>query len=279
MRKPKISIVTVSFNSARTIEQTIYSVVSQSYPHIEYIIIDGGSSDGTVDVIRKYQDKIAYWVSEPDHGIFHAMNKGVAAATGDYIEIIGSDDSLVDTKTIERLIPYFETEPDILSCQEWGVNYQTGYQELLPNQHAREKNTFGGAMIPHAAMFAKRTLCDKYPFDETYKIAADLKFFLQCYYDPSVHFRFADDIVVYFDMSGASSNQEACAREDNRLYGELKLPFHNKMADLQKQSMAKQILAKLRNPFGLRKTFHDWKYRHFRWKKHHCTNPFCRWCT
>lgn len=278
MREPRISIITVSFNSVRTIEQTIYSIVGQSYPNIEYIIIDGGSTDGTVDVIRKYQDKIAYWVSEPDYGIFHAMNKGVVAATGDYIQFIGSDDSLVDERVIERLIPYFAEAPDILSCQEWGVNYQTGYQELLPNQHARDKRTFGGAMIPHAAMFAKRTLLGKYPFDETYRIAGDLKFFLQCYYDPTVRIQFADDAIVYFDMSGASSNQEKAACEDNRIYEELQLPFHNKTTDVPHHLKTKRWIARLRNPFGLGKVFHEWKYRHFRWEKHHCNNPFCRWC-
>lgn len=73
----KISIITVSYNAAATIEQTILSVIGQEYPHIEYIVIDGGSTDGTVDIIRKYEDKIAYWVSEPDQGIYDAMNKGI----------------------------------------------------------------------------------------------------------------------------------------------------------------------------------------------------------
>ena len=80
----KISIITVVYHAADTIEQTIRSVVEQDYPNIEYIIIDGGSTDGTLDVIKKYEDRIAYWVSEPDKGIYDAMNKGLSAATGDY---------------------------------------------------------------------------------------------------------------------------------------------------------------------------------------------------
>ena len=88
-RPIRISIVTVVYNGASTLEQTILSVLGQTYPHIEYIIIDGGSKDGTVDIIKKYQDRIAYWVSEPDEGIYDAMNKGIRHASGDWIYFLG----------------------------------------------------------------------------------------------------------------------------------------------------------------------------------------------
>ena len=88
MNDPLISIVTVSYNAVATIEQTILSVINQTYPNIEYIIIDGGSKDGTIDIIRKYADQIAYWVSEPDEGIYDAMNKGIKIATGEWINFM-----------------------------------------------------------------------------------------------------------------------------------------------------------------------------------------------
>ena len=87
---PKISVVTVSYNAVETIEETILSIINQTYDKVEYIIIDGGSTDGTVDIIKKYADHLAYWVSEPDKGIYDAMNKGIDVATGDYINFMNS---------------------------------------------------------------------------------------------------------------------------------------------------------------------------------------------
>lgn len=95
MNNPLISVVTVSYNAVSTIEQTIISVLNQMYFNIEYIIIDGGSTDGTVDIIKRYDDKIAYWQSEPDRGIYDAMNKGILQAKGEWIYFIGASDLLL----------------------------------------------------------------------------------------------------------------------------------------------------------------------------------------
>ena len=92
---PLISIVTVSYNAVKDIEKTILSVLNQTYPNIEYIIIDGGSTDGTLDIIKKYEDKISYWVSEHDKGIYDAMNKGIVKANGDYLFFLGADDKVI----------------------------------------------------------------------------------------------------------------------------------------------------------------------------------------
>ena len=99
----KISVVTVCYNAADTIEKTMLSVLNQTYHDIEYIIIDGGSTDGTVEIIRKYADRIAYWVSEPDKGIYDAMNKGIKVATGEWINFMNAGDEFVDEGVIEKL--------------------------------------------------------------------------------------------------------------------------------------------------------------------------------
>ena len=93
MNNPLISVVTVSYNAVTTIEKTILSVINQNYSNIEYIVIDGGSIDGTVDIIKKYADKITYWVSEPDKGIYDAMNKGIIVATGEWINFMNTGDT------------------------------------------------------------------------------------------------------------------------------------------------------------------------------------------
>ena len=101
---PKLSIITINLNNAQGLEKTIKSVVSQTYSDYEYIIIDGASTDGSVDVIQEYRNKITYWVSEPDTGIYNAMNKGILKATGEYCQFLNSGDILVDNNVTERML-------------------------------------------------------------------------------------------------------------------------------------------------------------------------------
>ncbi len=103
MNNPKISIITVCYNAADTIEKTILSVINQTYEHIEYIIIDGASTDGTVDMVRKYRDKISYFISESDNGIYDAMNKGITMATGEWINFMNAGDCFYDERVLDRL--------------------------------------------------------------------------------------------------------------------------------------------------------------------------------
>ena len=105
-RLPLISIVTVSYNAAATIEDAIRSVLQQTYPHIEYIVIDGGSKDGTVDLLRRYDTQISHWVSEPDKGIYDAMNKGIALATGEYIGFLNADDFFANNDSVQKIVDH-----------------------------------------------------------------------------------------------------------------------------------------------------------------------------
>ncbi len=168
MKDVKISVVTVCYNSVDTIEDTILSVLNQTYSNIEYIIIDGGSTDGTVDIIKKYADRLAYWVSEPDKGIYDAMNKGIAIATGEYIYFIGSDDKIHDTSVFAHMITHM-------------CSY---YNDILyGNVIFKPRNTiYGGRFsklklvrmnICHQAIFYPTHLLKSLPYDLKYKAYAD----------------------------------------------------------------------------------------------------------
>ena len=115
--QPTFSIITITYNAVRLVEQTLLNVLSQSYPNIEYIVIDGGSTDGTVDIIRRYESGLAYWVSEPDKGIYDAMNKGLQKATGDYVSFINAGDTLCSSDTVQSVVSKLQKRkalPDII---------------------------------------------------------------------------------------------------------------------------------------------------------------------
>ena len=279
MGMPKITIVTVVYNRFTTIEQTISSVVNQTYPNLEYIVIDGGSTDGTVEVIKKYEKDIAYWVSEKDGGIYDAMNKGVRAATGDYIEFIGSDDCLCTYDIVGKVAEELDDETDILSCPIYGVDETYCTEKIYDNSFAKNKAKYHGDMIPHPGMFTRHALLQKYPFDTKYRIVSDYKFFLQCYYDDSVRFKFVDFPVVYFSHGGISSTIDT-TKEKLSMYNELGLVFsegNNKRFLRTCRKNLREILIYTRVYPFLHEKF--WlPMRHGFMKKHHCDNKICRWC-
>lgn len=281
--QPKITIITAVYNRVNTIEQTISSVVNQTYQNIEYIVIDGGSNDGTVDVIRKYEDKIAYWISEPDCGVFDAFNKGILAAKGEYIQFLGSDDSLCSPDTIENVVKYLNEEVDILSCCIYLVHESLCRQMLFSNSHAINKNDYKGGMIPHPGMFTRRTIFDIYHFDDKYKMLGDYKFFLQCYFDDSIKFSFIDLPVVYFSVAGITSVKNL-TDEEMSICKDLGAFFPlNIYKDSYLKSIIKIILKKI-GVFPTCKKLH-WRlifmkqnYRNQNIMPHCCNNKICRWC-
>lgn len=275
----KITILTAVFNAERTVEQTISSVVCQDYPNIEYIIVDGSSTDSTVDIIKEYEHYGIRWISEPDGGIYDALNKGVRMATGAYIEIIGADDALAEPDIISRIASQLDEDTDVLCGQVWSVDEGTKRQGIYSNTNMRDRKRYRGGMTPHAAVFARRELLLRYPFDEKYRISADYKFFLQCYFDESVRIRYCDEIVAFFSAAGVSSDELTCWAEDNCVHKELGISFcapNYTSSSLLKRTI-KQFFIVLHLFLPMKKI---WVYlnRHFRWEKHTCNNKICRWC-
>lgn len=280
MKQPKITVITASYNAKNTIEQTISSVVNQDYPDIEYVIVDGGSIDGSVSIIEEYASSYNIkWVSEPDQGLYDALNKGVQMATGDYIEIIGADDALVSADIISRVVGEMESNTDIFAGQVWYVDEDSKKQFPYTNTSMRNRSAYRGGMSPHAAMFARRELLLQYPFDTSYRIAGDYKFFLQCYYDEKVQIQYSDIMVAFFATSGVSSDVESAWREERRLYSELKLSFRS-YNSADSSWLARMIKYTLVATHLFVPTRTIWRFFNIRlrWKDHMCKNKICRWC-
>jgi glycosyltransferase involved in cell wall biosynthesis len=165
MNDPLISIITVVYNNVNTLEQTILSVINQTYKNIEYIIIDGGSTDGTVDIIKKYEDKLTYWVSEPDRGIYDAMNKGIYKATGEWIYFLGSDDILLDI--LDKIIFNFKKINEIYYGNVCFKYSSIIYDGKFTKLKLAIKN------ISHQAIFYPKHLLVRMPFDLNFTVYSD----------------------------------------------------------------------------------------------------------
>lgn len=195
--KPLISIITVVLNGKEYLEDTILSVLYQTYQNVEYIIIDGGSADGTLDIIRKYEDAIDYWVSEPDEGIADAFNKGISLSTGEWVGIINADDyyladtlnrihTLQDAEVICGRLKFVETDDRFFELP--------AKPEFLPRFMS----------VNHPTVFIKRSIYNEYGlFDTSLKIAMDYELLLRLWQNNAV-FEVIDETVSVMRMGGIS---------------------------------------------------------------------------
>ncbi len=179
----EISIITVVRNGLPYIEETLRSVLSQDYPDIEYIVIDGGSTDGTVELIRKYQQKIKYWVSEPDKGISDAFNKGLARAGGDYILFLNADDALANDRVISEIVHQVAEngDPDLIYGDCEVLDRASGESRYITDIDLNlSKFCKGRQMLPHPCLFAHRNYFSKYGnFDIRFRIGMDYEWLLR----------------------------------------------------------------------------------------------------
>lgn len=181
---PLISVIVAVLNCKTTLQQCVDSVARQTYPNKELIIIDGGSKDGTVDVLRANQEKIAYWISEPDYGIYSAWNKGLAQARGDWICFIGADDYFWDDTVLERIAVQLEKLPASIRVAYGQITLVSNDMKALrqkgePWNHV--KGLFKQFMcIPHVSTMHRRSLFEQHGnFDESFSIAGDYEFLLR----------------------------------------------------------------------------------------------------
>lgn len=196
----KLSIITINYNNRDGLRKTIESVVGQTFRDFEYIVIDGGSTDGSVVIIKEYADRIDYWVSEKDKGIYNAMNKGALAARGEYTLFLNSGDSLLDNSVLSHV---FENNlfADIV-CGN--IISDKGGTMFAPEMVTMEYFILG--CLPHPSSLIRRKLFDIHPYDENFKIAGDWEFFLYHLIVGNVTYQHIVVNITLFDTTGISSS-------------------------------------------------------------------------
>ncbi|MBR4052503.1 MAG: glycosyltransferase [Alistipes sp.] len=198
----KLSIITINYNNRDGLRKTIESVVNQTWQDFEYIIIDGGSTDGSVEVIKEFADHIDYWISEPDKGIYDAMNKGIDQAKGEYCLFMNSADTIYETTTLENVHQQLDGT-DIISGS---LLFEHGYH-MIPPQKVTAKFFFTST-LPHQATFIWRNLFDIQKYDRSYRIVSDWKFWIEMLIQNNKSYKTIPVVIALFDNSGISSTNE-----------------------------------------------------------------------
>jgi glycosyltransferase len=233
---PKVSIITVCFNSASTIEDTIQSVVSQTYPNLEYIIIDGKSTDNTLDVLNKYKAGISQVVSEKDEGLYDAINKGIELATGSILNILNSDDLYQDDHVITNMVECIEKDQldgcyaDLVYVAQ---NDTSKVVRTWKSGHYKEGMFFKGWMPPHPTFFVKKEIYNQLGlFDLQFNSAADYELMLRFIHKNKIALGYLPRVTVRMRMGGLSNaslkNRLKANNEDKKAWkiNEIKPKFY-----------------------------------------------------
>lgn len=217
---PKISIITINYNNVEGLKRTFKSVHGQTWKNFEYIIIDGGSKDGSVDYLYSIDSKVDYWISEPDNGVYSAMNKGIKEANGEYLLFLNSGDHFYNDRVLEKNIKYIEQSEIIyfnLKVSDKTDNFIKRYPEILSFSY------FVKDTLPHPATFIKKSLFDKIGvYNEDLKIVSDWKFFIDSICKNNVSYKRIDNTLSVFYLDGMSSkpnNKALIVNERQKVLG------------------------------------------------------------
>ena len=226
----KLSIITVNYNDAEGLERTIKSVISQSFKDYEFIIIDGGSTDESVDIIKKYEDKIDYWVSERDGGIYPGMNKGLRQAKGEYVNFMNGGDCYHSPDVLVEIFA-LNSDADIIT----GTHSENGLRNV-GKDGVTMLDLYKWA-IDHQASFIRREVALRHPYDEKYQIVSDWKFFLESLVIDNCSFCYTETVVVDVDMKGISNSNFELDKQErkvvmNELFPERVLKDYQLLASL-----------------------------------------------
>lgn len=217
----KVSIITATYNSVKTVRDTIESVLSQDYEDIEYIIIDGKSKDNTLKVVNEYRDKIAVLVSEPDKGIYDAMNKGIKLATGDIIGILNSDDFFLDNKVVSRVISAFNKNPELDGVHA-NLYYVKQDNPMTVVRHwvstdFKKGSFFKGWHPAHPTLYLRKEVYQKYGlFDLDFPLAADFELMLRFFECRGIKTKHLDFTMIRMRLGGATSKDYSNLKKNTK---------------------------------------------------------------
>ncbi|WP_396161063.1 glycosyltransferase family 2 protein [Flavobacterium sp.] len=201
----KISVVTINYNNPQGLKKTIESVVNQTYKDFEYIIIDGGSNEEDVTIIKAYQNQINYWLSEPDKGIYNAMNKGIKQATGQFVIFLNSGDNFTNSKVLEEVQHQLKPDYDLYYGDYFRVKSNSKRRKTFPENLSF--SFFYTGSLAHPATFFKRTLFDEiFYYNESYKIVSDWEFYIYAICYKNIKYHYLRMVISDFDFTGISSN-------------------------------------------------------------------------
>ena len=203
-----ISIITINYNNHLGLECTVESVQNQTYTNFEHIIIDGGSADGSKEYLESQNDKINYWISEPDNGIYNAMNKGIKVAKGEYLFFLNSGDDFVNSKALQSIAQSLSGE-DIIY---FNINQVSNFRKVKVKQVPSELSFsyLYHDLPPHQSTFIKKKLFNDYGnYDESLKIVADWKFLILALLKYNATYKHVDKVFTNFYLGGVSSNSES----------------------------------------------------------------------
>lgn len=225
-----VSIITICYNRAQTIKDSIESVLQQDYPNIEYIIIDGNSKDATQQIIQSFGTKITKYISEPDKGMYDAINKGLALASGDIVGLMHSDDVFYDTTVVSKIVEGFNANPATSAIYGNGI-YVTNDKEqrIVRNRIGGEydlKNIKRGWLPLHPTVYIKKAIIEQYGnYNLNFKIASDTEFLLRYLYKYKIKITYLNTYIVKMKMGGLSTDYKRAVevlKEDYKIY-----KYHN----------------------------------------------------
>ncbi len=250
------TVITINYNNENGLRRTIESVIGQSYHDFEYVIIDGGSNDGSVDIIKEFENYITYWVSEKDRGIYHAMNKGVAQAQGDYCIFLNSGDCFYDDTVLERMSTKVVVDDITI-----GRVFSSTENKFIFSPPERDISLYYlySATVPHQGSFINTKLLNLYPYDEKLRIVSDWKFYVQTIIERNCSVNYTDEPVVVFDTNGIStSNPEQMWKEKVQVLSEMFPPRILSDYQLMKSSecLTQSITPMLRKHYRIDRTLY-----------------------